>query len=201
MYCMRRPDGRLVIGGARSHDPAAAGSRGGAVVSGAGDDDSVGSDAAADRLKEFLSQLLANFGETLVVEKEWTGVMGFTQDSKPLVGPVPEGLLHGGLAAGSVFVGAGFVRATYSLQPPSPPLPDPEPSQCAERPRNARLLWRRQGPGGDDGRRSGGGGPRAGADAVLPRAVCGAGSGGRRGRHRHRAPLAVWLFCRLRMSR
>ena len=117
MYCMRRPDGRLVIGGARSHDPAAAGSRGGAVVSGAGDDDSVGSDAAADRLKEFLSQLLANFGETLVVEKEWTGVMGFTQDSKPLVGPVPEGLLHGGLAAGSVFVGAGFVRATYSPLP------------------------------------------------------------------------------------
>ena len=126
MYCMRRPDGRLVIGGARSHAPAAAGSRGGAVVSGAGDDDSVGSDAAADRLKEFLSQLLANFGETLVVEKEWTGVMGFSQDGKPLVGPVPEGLLHGGLAPGSVFVGAGFVRAISCPLPLSPPRPDPD---------------------------------------------------------------------------
>ena len=133
---MRRPDGRLVIGGARSHDPTAAGSRGGAVVSGAGDDDSVGSDAAADRLKEFLSQLLSNFGETLVVEKEWTGVMGFTQDGKPLVGPVPEGLLHGGLAPGSVFVGAGFVRAISSPLPPFPPSPgqsDPEPLCNARR--------------------------------------------------------------------
>ena len=70
MYCMRRPDGRLVIGGARNHDPASAGSRGGAVVKGfTGDDDSVGSEVAGARLKEFLAKLLENFGEELVVEK------------------------------------------------------------------------------------------------------------------------------------
>ncbi len=124
MYCMRRPDGRLVIGGARNHDPASAGSRGGAVAAGfTGDDDSVGSKEAAARLKEFLSELLRNFGEELVVEKEWSGVMGWTQDGKPLVGELPPALLQNELkkAAGSVFVGAGFnghgmpVRSTVRL--------------------------------------------------------------------------------------
>ena len=42
--------------------------------------------------------------------QEWSGVMGWTQDGKPLVGALPASLLHGDLrkAEGSVFIGAGF---------------------------------------------------------------------------------------------
>eukprot|EP01044_Picomonas_judraskeda_P011380 COSAG03_NODE_1544_length_3904_cov_4.593167_1_plen_332_part_00 len=96
MYCMRRPDGRLVIGG--RHDSARS------------DDDSVGSDHcnAAARMKDFLAELLANFGEELVVEKEWAGVKGYTTDGKPIVGELPQQLLHDGLRAGTVFAGVGF---------------------------------------------------------------------------------------------
>eukprot|EP01043_Picozoa_sp_COSAG02_P005805 COSAG02_NODE_159_length_32891_cov_17.822518_26_plen_329_part_00 len=101
MYCMRRPDGRLVIGG--RHDSARS------------DDDSVGSENAAMRMREFLAELLANFGEQLVVEKEWVGVKGYTADGRPIVGELPQALLHDGLKAGSVFVGAGFNGHGYLL--------------------------------------------------------------------------------------
>jgi glycine/D-amino acid oxidase-like deaminating enzyme len=50
-YCMRRPDGRLVIGG--RHE------------SGRTDDDSVGNAEAAGHMKDWLRQLLANFGAPL----------------------------------------------------------------------------------------------------------------------------------------
>lgn len=101
MYCMKRPDGRLVIGG--RHDSARS------------DDDSVGNDNAATRMKEFLTELLANFDEQLVVEKEWVGVKGYTVDGRPIVGPLPQSLLHNGLEAGTVFVGAGFNGHGYLL--------------------------------------------------------------------------------------
>ena len=42
------------------------------------DDDSVIVAPVAARLREFLSQLLGE--EELVVEQEWTGVLGFTLD-------------------------------------------------------------------------------------------------------------------------
>ena len=100
MYCMRRPDGRLVIGG--RHDSARS------------DDDSVGNDHAAARMKEFLTELLANFGEKLVVEKEWVGVKAYTTDGKPIVGELPQSLLHDGLEAGTVFAGVGFNGHGYS---------------------------------------------------------------------------------------
>ena len=41
--------------------------------------------------------------EELVVEAEWTGVLGFTLDGKPLVGAMPKSAYNG-----RVFVGAGY---------------------------------------------------------------------------------------------
>ena len=41
--------------------------------------------------------------EELVVEAEWTGVLGFTLDGKPLVGAMPSDAYNG-----RVFVGVGY---------------------------------------------------------------------------------------------
>eukprot|EP01050_Picozoa_sp_SAG11_P030725 SAG11_NODE_9221_length_931_cov_3.700721_1_plen_115_part_00 len=51
----------------------------------------------------YAGQLLGNFGEQLVVESEWTGVLGFTLDGNPLVGQMPRSSW-----AGRVFAGVGY---------------------------------------------------------------------------------------------
>jgi hypothetical protein len=48
-------------------------------------------------MEQFLTELLANFGEQLVVEKQWVGAKGYTVDGKPAVGELLRSLLHDGL--------------------------------------------------------------------------------------------------------
>ena len=74
-------DGRICIGGARRRDPSCAWFTSeweGPATQPGSDDDSVIVAPVAARLREFLSQLLGE--EELVVEQEWTGVLGFTLD-------------------------------------------------------------------------------------------------------------------------
>ena len=88
LYMIRRPDGRLCLGGARALEP-------GAAV-GSTDDASLSADVGA-YLRRFLREAFPRLGEVRI-EAEWTGVLGFTRDKKPLVG----------LVRPNVFVGVGF---------------------------------------------------------------------------------------------
>ena len=99
LYGIRRPDGRLCFGGARALEP-------GAAV-GSNDDTST-SEVLGAYLRRFLAEAFPHAigadgeagEEALSVEAEWTGVLGFTQDGRPLVGRVP--------GRPNVFVAAGF---------------------------------------------------------------------------------------------
>ena len=85
---IRRPDNRLCLGGARALEP-------GAAV-GSTDDRTLSAVVGA-YLRRFLRASFPRLGE-IQIEAEWTGVLGFTHDKKPLVGAVRE----------RVWVGAGF---------------------------------------------------------------------------------------------
>ena len=106
LYAIRRPDGRVCLGGARALEP-------GAAVGST--DDSSTSEVVGAYLRRFLAKqfprLASTQGETdaasssgdvggIEVEAEWTGVLGFTSDGKPFVGPLPE--------RPNVYVAAGF---------------------------------------------------------------------------------------------
>ena len=91
LYAIRRPDGRICLGGARALEE-------GAAV-GCTDDGSL-SETVGAYLRRFLAQSFPNLGEVGAVEAEWTGVLGFTRDGRPLVGAVP--------GRPGLFVGAGF---------------------------------------------------------------------------------------------
>ena len=78
-YWMQRPDGRIVLGGLRWHTP---------TREEGTDDDTAIEPVVSAALRAFLPAhfpALAGVG----VEHEWTGIMGFTPDRNPLVGPVP----------------------------------------------------------------------------------------------------------------
>lgn len=83
VYWSRREDGRLVVGGFRDTVPG--------LEWGVYDDGSLD-----ERIKKnLLSYLPSRFpdvfsgSQQLLPEVEWTGILGFTQDRFPFVGPVP----------------------------------------------------------------------------------------------------------------
>lgn len=102
-YWMQRPDGRIVLGGMRWLTPT--------QEIGAADDTVLDGQVSAG-LRAFLP---AHFPELrgVRVEREWTGIMGFTPDRAPLVGPVPGS--HGQYVAAG-FHGHGMPMAFYAAK-------------------------------------------------------------------------------------
>jgi glycine/D-amino acid oxidase-like deaminating enzyme len=82
LYCIRRADGRICLGGARSLEPDSA--------VGSTDDNSL-SAVVGEHLRSFLHKRfpqLETGGKPVQIEAEWTGVLGFTTDGYPVVGEV-----------------------------------------------------------------------------------------------------------------
>jgi glycine/D-amino acid oxidase-like deaminating enzyme len=79
IYCIRRPDGRICVGGARYLETDAA--------IGNNDDGSL-SEVVGKRIREFMESSFPNLAP-LVVEAEWTGIIALTTDRKPIVGRIP----------------------------------------------------------------------------------------------------------------
>jgi len=78
-YWLQRPDGRIVLGGMRWLTP---------TKEVGLDDDSVVEPTVSQGLRAFLPRHFPALAG-IRVEREWTGVMGFTDDRAPLVGPWP----------------------------------------------------------------------------------------------------------------
>ena len=89
-YWMQRPDGRVVLGGMRWLTPS--------QEVGADDDGLVDPTVSAG-LRGFLPGHFPAL-RGVAVEQEWTGIMGFTPDRAPLIGPMP--------GSPGEFVAAGF---------------------------------------------------------------------------------------------
>jgi glycine/D-amino acid oxidase-like deaminating enzyme len=89
---IQRPDGRICIGGARAIEPdAAVGNTDGSSLN----------EAVGTYLRRFLELNFPQLGfSPELVEAEWTGVLCFTPDGKPLCGPLP--------CRPGVLVAAGF---------------------------------------------------------------------------------------------
>ncbi len=79
-YCIQRRDGRIVLGGMRELS---------STQELGVDDDSVVEPTVSQGLRSFLPQYFPSL-HGIKVEQEWTGIMGFSPDYNPLVGPVPE---------------------------------------------------------------------------------------------------------------
>ena len=105
LYAIRRPDGRVCIGGARALEP-------GAAV-GSTDDASLSS-VVGQYLRRFLDERFPSLGP-IEVEAEWTGVLGFTPDDKPLVGPLPG---RPGVHIAAGFNGHGVRADDSTMSPP-----------------------------------------------------------------------------------
>lgn len=89
VYLIQRADHRICIGGARSLEKdRAVGVK----------DDTTLNDRVGQYLRLFLKENNLSLGEDVPVEGEWTGVLGFSTDGKPLIGSVRPG----------VFVAAAF---------------------------------------------------------------------------------------------
>ena len=95
LYAIRRPDGRLCLGGVRAlEEDAAVGNA----------DDASLSDVVGGYLRTFLATHFPALGG-VEVEAEWTGVLGFTRDGKPFVGPLPG---RPGVLVAACFCGHGM---------------------------------------------------------------------------------------------
>lgn len=79
IYCVQRPDGRLVLGGQRN--------RSATQEIGIDDDGSLNPDVGA-ALREFLPQRFPKLAPA-GVQQEWTGIMAWSPDLNPLIGPLP----------------------------------------------------------------------------------------------------------------
>ncbi len=110
LYWRPRPDGSLVLGGRRQLDP-----------------ETEATDALAlnPRIQDALTALATRLaGGTVAVTDRWAGIMGFTPDHLPLVGPVAPGLwVAGGFSGhGVAMTGAvGDLLAQHLLS--AAPLP------------------------------------------------------------------------------
>lgn len=82
VYLHQRPDGRVVVGGFRNQE----------TGKGVGEaDDSCVVDNVAHAVKTFIPLRFAlGSGANVTVDKVWTGVIGWSCDDLPWVGPVPE---------------------------------------------------------------------------------------------------------------
>jgi glycine/D-amino acid oxidase-like deaminating enzyme len=97
IYCIRRPDGRICVGGARYLDTDAA--------IGNNDDGSL-SEVVGKRIREFMETSFPNLAP-LIVEAEWTGIIALTTDHKPIVGRMPS--------RKNVLVAAGYNGSGMSM--------------------------------------------------------------------------------------
>ncbi|MEP7200618.1 MAG: FAD-binding oxidoreductase [Chloroflexota bacterium] len=79
-YFMQRPDGRIVLGGMRWKTP---------TLEVNNDDDATMDPRVSDGLRSFLPQHFVDLRD-VPVEQEWIGIMGFSRDRNPLVGPLPN---------------------------------------------------------------------------------------------------------------
>jgi len=81
-YCQQRPDGRIVLGGMRWLSQT---SEIGII------DDTAINPVISSGLRGFLPQHFPTL-QTLQVEQEWTGILGFSKDNNPLIGALPHRL-------------------------------------------------------------------------------------------------------------
>jgi gamma-glutamylputrescine oxidase len=79
-YCQQRPDGRIVLGGMRWLSQT---SEIGII------DDTAINPVVSSGLRGFLPQHFPTL-QTLKVEQEWTGILGFSKDNNPLIGALPH---------------------------------------------------------------------------------------------------------------
>jgi glycine/D-amino acid oxidase-like deaminating enzyme len=80
VYLHQRPDGRVVVGGFRHLEDGKGVGKG---------DDSMVVDHVADSVRQFVPSRFC-VGEDVVVDQVWTGVIGWSCDDLPWVGPVPR---------------------------------------------------------------------------------------------------------------
>lgn len=97
IYCIRRPDGRMCVGGARYLETDAA--------IGNNDDGSL-SEVVGKRIREFMETSFPNLAP-LIIEAEWTGIIALTSDRKPIVGRMPS--------RKNVLVAAGYNGSGMSM--------------------------------------------------------------------------------------
>lgn len=100
-YCIQRPDGRIVLGGMRWRS---------ATMEENMDDDSQVEPAVSAGLRAFLPQHFPAL-QGVQIEQEWTGIMGFSPDANPLIGPLPD---RPGEWIAAGFTGHGMSRTFYA---------------------------------------------------------------------------------------
>lgn len=79
-YFMQRPDNRIVLGGMRWKTP---------TMEVNNDDDATLAPEVSAGLRAFLPEHFADLRD-VTVEQEWIGIMGFSKDRNPLIGPLPD---------------------------------------------------------------------------------------------------------------
>ncbi len=100
-YWMQRPDGRIVLGGMRWKSP---------TMEENIDDDSEINLSISVGLRNFLPEHFPAL-KNVSIEHEWTGIMGFSLDANPLIGPLPD---RPGEFIAAGFTGHGMSRTFYA---------------------------------------------------------------------------------------
>jgi glycine/D-amino acid oxidase-like deaminating enzyme len=100
-YCIQRPDRRIVLGGMRWRSP---------TMEENIDDDSEVNPFVSRGLRSFLPSHFPAL-QTIQIEQEWTGIMGFSPDGNPLIGSLPH---RPGEWIAAGFTGHGMSRTFYA---------------------------------------------------------------------------------------